>query len=249
MCDGRTVRMGRVFAADGRALVVAMDHLVVLESPEPGLADIVGLVRQVRDGGADAIIATRGVLTQAARQLRGLPVVLSVPLGGDSPHHVPETAVRLGADMVKVLAYPFTSGFSTAAAEISALASACERWGLPLMVETVPGGFDAGPEMRTADRLTAAARIAVELGASAVKTSVPELSGGGVDLVGAKLLASYVPVPVVVLGGRPVARHEVITRAEAIVQSGLAGLAVGRNVWTREAGQVVRALRDVVHPR
>jgi class I fructose-bisphosphate aldolase/fructose-bisphosphate aldolase/2-amino-3,7-dideoxy-D-threo-hept-6-ulosonate synthase len=244
---GWTVRMARVFGPRQRTVLVALDHLAVLPEPEPALRDPAALVSAVRAAGADGVIITRGALTQSGAELAGLAVVLSVPLDPTIPAHVPELALRLGADLVKVIFTPFTDGADDQAATLGALCTACHRWDLPVLVETVPGGFRAGGRHRHAAGLTAAARMATELGAAAIKTFMPQqpdtVDGGAADPDGLRDLCRYAGVPVLLLGGRRIELSELVELTTVAIEAGAAGVAIGRNVWGADSpGQVVGAL-------
>jgi DhnA family fructose-bisphosphate aldolase class Ia len=242
---GWTVRMGRVFGQQRRTVLIALDHLAVLPEPEPALGDPVTLVATVRDAGAHGVIITRGALAQTAGELAGLAVVLSIPLAGD-PVPAAELALRLGADMVKVVFTPFTDSNDGGAAALSALTAVCQRWDLPVLVETVPGGFSATGADRHAPRLITAARMATELGATAIKTFAPRSTvngSSGVDLAGLRELCRYAGVPVLLVGGDPIEPVELVRLWDLAIQAGAAGMAVGRNVWgAAEPGQVVALL-------
>jgi DhnA family fructose-bisphosphate aldolase class Ia len=254
---GRDRRMRRVFGEDGRTVIVAVDHLSVFAEPVPALCELPAVIAATQAGGADGLITTRGALDQASAAMSAMACILSVPLTADSARHAPELALRLAADLVKVVFCPFTGESSTAAGWLSALITACDRWELPVMVETVPGGWRGDGTMRQAEALTAGARIAVELGASAIKTFLPltgAAEGQGLrtppefDEDGMRELCRYVPVPVVVLGGDRTELDVLCGNVSAAVGAGAAGIAVGRNAWGHPApGEVIRALAHVVH--
>jgi DhnA family fructose-bisphosphate aldolase class Ia len=233
-------------------MIVAMDHLVVMPYREPGLADIPKLTVTIREAGADAVLVTQGALREAGPHLGDLGVIFSAPLAADSASRVPETALACGADMVKVLVYPFTPDFADASNWLMALTSACRRWDLPVMAETVPGGFAAEPAKRETDAIVSGARIAFELGASVIKTPIPIRPGSGQeekdDLDGLRLLCDYLPVPVVVLGGDPVSRSVLNERIAGALAAGVAGVAAGRNVWSHDDPAArVSLLSEIVH--
>ncbi|HEU5472492.1 MAG TPA: hypothetical protein VFV67_17720 [Actinophytocola sp.] len=245
--------MTRVFGPGQRSVLVAIDHLAVLAEPEPALRDPAALVSTVRAAGADGVMLTRGALAQASAELAGLAVVLSVPLDPASPAHVPDLALRLGAHMVKVIFTPFTDGADDQAATLGALTTACHRWDLPVMIETVPGGFAAGGKYRQTATLAAAARIATELGAAAIKTFMPRMATtvdgtGPADPDGLRDLCQYAGVPVLILGGQRIELAELIDLTTAAIDAGAAGVAVGRNIWGADSpGAVVDALVRAVH--
>lgn len=128
-----------------------------------------------------------------------------------------ETALRLGADAVKVIIFP---GWGPdPRGRLADLAESCARWGMPLLVETIPGGWEAGPEMRTAEALAAAARSAAELGADVVKTFYTE---------GFRKAVGHAGVPVLILSGPGRGSGDaLVATVEAGLSEGAAGPSSG----------------------
>ena len=236
-------RMRHCFRADGRTFIVAMDHSSFMDSTAAGLGAAGATIGEARAAGADAFMIPRGTMNAWPEAMADAGLILSLSLADPGYQRAVEVALAAGADMVKVMLYPFTTTFDHDAGALNHLASECERWGVPLMVETVPGGFAAGSEMRTPERLAAAARIGVELGARVIKTFYPG------DAAGMALLAGYVPVPVVVLGGEKTENvGEFLDGIATALSAGAAGVAVGRNVWaSQNVGAIAQALAAVVH--
>ena len=85
-------RMRRVFASDGRALIVAMDHAGYM-GPVGGLIEPVATVRAVVAGGADAVMTTLGTAKRIASALDGRGLILSVDLNAADP-----VAVRIAVN-------------------------------------------------------------------------------------------------------------------------------------------------------
>lgn len=61
--SGRDIRMGRLFGAEGKAVVVACDH-GMFDGPHKGMADIPRMLAGLGDG-ADGILLSPGVLPHA----------------------------------------------------------------------------------------------------------------------------------------------------------------------------------------
>src|SRR5438309_6339183 len=135
----KALRMRRLFRADGRVLLVAMDHAAFM-GPADGL-DLPTLCAVVR-AGADAVMTTFGTARRAAAEpglLGQAALVLSLDVHAPEPEEQVLNAVRLGADSVKVLA---ASGDHAQWTALQRYALSCERWGMPLQAEVIPGGFD-----------------------------------------------------------------------------------------------------------
>jgi len=123
---------------------------------------------------------------------------------------------------------------------LAAVVSEAHHWGLPVMGEMQPGGFNGGPEQRTAQAVAVAARVAAELGADWVKIPYAE----GFDRV-----VNTCYVPVVMLGGAKArddrAMLETIKRA---LVAGAAGVAIGRNIFQADnPAAMTAAVAALVH--
>lgn len=233
--------MARLFGGDGRAVVVAMDHSSFMNVPLAGLDDVGRTAREVIAGGADAVMVPIGSAMAWADALAGAALILSVPNKPPGLERSIETALAVGADAVKCMCYPWSDDDQAGA--VAWLGHECRRWGLPLMVETIPGGFAAGGEMRSPDRIAAGARVGVELGAAMIKTFYPGSPEGMTKVVG------NCPVPVVVLGGERAADDQAVVQSvfEA-VHAGARGVAIGRNIWQHPNPRgITRAIAGVVH--
>jgi DhnA family fructose-bisphosphate aldolase class Ia len=153
-----------------------------------------------------------------------------------------ESALRLGADALKVIATPFT-GNRENLANCERLGLECAAWGMPYLVETIPGTFAAGPEMRTVEKIAAGARIGAEMGADFIKTFYT----GSPDSF--QTVLQNATVPVIVLGGeRANNAREVLTQIHEAMQAGASGVAVGRNIWGHEyPAKMTAAIAAIVH--
>jgi class I fructose-bisphosphate aldolase len=246
--EGKQLRLARILGADRSALIVPLDHALTL-GPIPGLVDIGSLVQTLSAAQPDALIVHRGVLSSASWDPTLAPRII-MHLSGNSTFDEQsqvkalvasvEDAVRLGADGVSVHVSLGTDHDRSTLAEVGAISSASERYGLPLlamMYVSAPGRAE------DATAIAHAARIGAELGADIVKVNAPR---DPADL--ASIFAGCY-VPVLLAGGEanasPLGTLELIERGMA---SGGAGACVGRNVFQApDPFSCVRALRDVIH--
>ncbi len=111
------------------------------------------------------------------------------------------------------------------------------------MAEVIPGGFGGGAEMRTPDKIAAAARMAMEAGADVIKTFYTG------DATTFQQVVTYCPVPLVVLGGERAGDDEaLLSSVRDALAAGATGVAIGRNVWGHSQPESIAArLRRVVH--
>lgn len=242
-----TRRLGRIFKPDGRAFIVALDHGLT-EGPARGLEAPEALITALAAGGADAVLAGYGLARRCAHALAPLGLIVRLDGGTTTlgamrpsgPFFDVEDALRLGADAVVVSAFPGTPQEEASLHALAAAVTSAHRWGVPVLGEMQPGGFDAPPEARTIDAVAVAARVGAELGADWVK--VPYAAGF-------ERVAATCGVPAVILGGAragdPRALLENIARALA---AGAAGVAIGRNIFQADdPAAMTAAVAALVH--
>ena len=82
MAPFRNHRMNHIFREDGKAFIVAMDHCSLFGLMD-GLGDPGKVLRQVRRGGADAILTSYGVGKQFVEDIGDMGLILRVD-GGTS---------------------------------------------------------------------------------------------------------------------------------------------------------------------
>jgi DhnA family fructose-bisphosphate aldolase class Ia len=225
-----------------------MDHGLI-DGPCPGLEQPGATIAKITAGGADAVLTSYGVATRFATELAGLGLILRVDggatsLGGGGGQggifFGVEEALRLGADAVAVSAFPGSPVEVESLERLAHVIAAAHRWGLPVMAEMVPGGFDSPPDKRTPHAIALAVRVAAELGADMVKT--PYCAGFEQVIAGCY-------VPVVVLGGAKRGSEAVmLADIAAAMQVGGAGVAIGRNIFQAEVpAAMTAAVARVVH--
>lgn len=242
-----TRRLRRIFREDGRTLIVALDHGLT-EGPTSGLEQPRRVLEQIAAGGADAILTSYGVAARFAAQIASLGLILRLDVGESKlgqmgpgrPFFTVEDALRVGADAVAVSAFPGTPQEADTMQFLAHTIAAAHTWGMPVMAELQPGGFDAGPEINTPEAVALSARIAAELGADWVK--VPNAGDFSQVVAGCY-------VPVVMLGGVKVRDPRPLFEAVwNAVQAGAVGVAIGRNIFQADdPAAMVAALRSILH--
>jgi DhnA family fructose-bisphosphate aldolase class Ia len=245
---GKRRRARHLFGADGRAVFVAMDHPAYMGTGVPlGAADAIAA------GRPDAVLTTWHLARTHPEAFAASGLVLRIDggisdLGGppsedtSSLLYKAEEAMVLGADAVVIMIFPGTSDEHRSLGRLARLSAECELLGLPVMAESIPGGW--GQEVPwTAENIGKGARIAIELGADMVKTLCPGPTEEFAEVVEA------CPGPVVALGGPKLDNEdEVVAMAAGVVAAGGAGVAIGRNVWgSDDPAALVGRLRVAVH--
>lgn len=247
---GKTLRLNRILNRnDGRSVIVAIDHGGIagpvkgIESPASVIADCVA-------AGADAVLATRGIVRAAIGEWdRSTSVILRLTggftvLGGGFEEELictPSSAVAYGADAVAMTVKfghrregDFTRQASLAIGE-------CETLGMPVMIEAM--AKMEGKKSNDPENIRLAARAAQEIGADIVKTYYT----GDPDSF--RKVVEGCPVPVVILGGeKNDSLASLFSDVYWSVQAGGAGIAIGRNIWAQgRTRAMVEAMNGLVH--
>ena len=234
-------RMHRLLKEDGRILIVAMDHTSFMDAPVDGLARYGDTCRAVVPAGADAFLSPIGSIVTFGDAIGPAAAIASFDTSPPFLEVAVERALSVGADAVKSMAYPFTGDDSLKQA--ARLAADAARYGLPYIIEPIPGGF-AAADMHTPDKIAAGARIAAETGADVVKT----LYTGDPETM--RKVVEYAMVPVVILGGakKGSVRELYQDVYDAINLAGCSGVAIGNNIWRDpDPAGITRGLAAIIH--
>lgn len=258
MSAGLTYRMGRIFGRDGRAMILPVDHGLMLGRVK-GLEQPRSVIEAAVGAGCDGLLMSPGVARAAVDIFadRHSPArLLTVdtlfndgdtdPGAGTAVASVRQAAA-LGADAVKLLmAWDVPAAERTATARrIAAVIEEADRWDIPVMAEPTALRMPRGEQ--AVELELHGARIAMELGAHIIKIAYPG------DPTVMTSLAAELGVPVVILGGPRVSTAaDLIRMVDEAITSGACGIVIGRQVWQRaesERAAVTRALIEVVHGR
>ena len=234
-------RMHRLLGKDGRILIVAMDHTSFMDQTVDGLVRYGETCASVVPAGADAFLSPVGSIIKFGDAIGTAAAVASMDVSPPFLEVAVERALSVGADAVKTMAYPFTGDDSLKNA--ARFAADAARFGVPYIIEPIPGGF-AATDMHTPEKIAAGARIAAETGADIVKT----LYTG--DPESMRRVVEYAMVPVVVLGGakKGSVRELYQDVYDAVIVAGCAGVAIGNNIWRDpDPAGITRGLAAIIH--
>ncbi|MBO9605163.1 MAG: aldolase [Paenibacillaceae bacterium] len=258
-------RRNRLFAQDGKCFDVAIDHGFFNEgSFLSGIENIEQAVATIVDAGPDAVQLTVG----QARFLQRIPgkqkpsLVMRTDAGNFYNRQLPphlfshlipdavEQAVALDAAcvVVNLLLLPGRPElYHESLRNVCALKPACERFGMPMMVEPLVmqpndthGGYMVDGDL---GKIVPLVRQAVELGADLIKADPCD------DVTEYHRVVEAAPgIPVLVRGGGLASDEEVLERTYAIMQQGASGIVYGRNVVQHRApARMTKALMAIVH--
>jgi DhnA family fructose-bisphosphate aldolase class Ia len=249
MSPGKQRRFNRLFASDGKTVIAALDHGIAGIAPLAGLQEPGRLISSIAAAGVDALIVTPGIVRGFAANFARAGIILRVDCGptaltgewaGTKPVVSVEEALCLGADAVVAMGIVGAPGETRSLHALTALAAACDRWGVVLVAEMLPGGFDASDT--SSEQIAVAARVGAEVGADVIKIRY----SGSTESFRTVTSACYVPV--VMLGGSKQSLQQLRTSTCDALTAGAKGVAVGRNIWQADdPGHVVAMLREAVH--
>lgn len=243
-------------------MAVALDHGLTGESVEfRGLERFTETVSQIVTAGPDALLVSSGQakhLTKLAVRLPALIVRVDVTNAYQrpTPQQIYDRVladaelIALRADaaaiIVNLLGVPgHPEATSESIAAILAIRAACETYAIPLIVEVMVLRPQADGSLRPGarlDELVGLVRLAVELGADALKVTPPD----ELDAFGE--LVQVAGVPLLALGGARGETRAVLEQTATLVRNGAAGVIFGRNVFQHpNPPAMVRALRHLVH--
>lgn len=226
-------RFNKIFQPDGKAFIVAFDH-GLLDGPAAGMEKPAEILEQIVAGGADALLTSYGTATRFAKEIAPLGLILRMDGGGTilgeigpgSQFFSIEEAIRIGADALVVSAFPGAANEEESLAILANVIGEAHQWGIPVMGEMVPGGFDSPDHMRTAESIAIAARVGAELGSDWVK--IPYAPGF-------ERVTSTCYVPTVILGGaKKGSEKDMLVKIRAALDVGAKGVAIGRNIFQAE---------------
>jgi fructose-bisphosphate aldolase, class I len=262
---GKKIRMGRLFGADGRALLIAYSHGVI-RGPLPGLDRAGGLAPMIRRmRSADGVMVSPGMLPLVEEEFvgRDAPALVLMsdwmnqgrlhggkrlyPEGVSTPMVTAEQAVSVGADAVMTYLWVGGSDPRQEAEEVrrnSEWARACEAVGLPLMIESRGLRDEYLPDgMADLELLKLHTRMAAELGADLIKT----VYSGSPETF--REVTSACHVPILVAGGSKRAEADAFKLAEETIAGGGAGIVFGRNIFqSADVEGTLARFRGIVHP-
>lgn len=239
---GMKDRLSRIFnPKTGRTVMLAFDHGFIM-GPTSGLEridlTIVPLIEH-----ADCLMCARGILRSLVPPSSGKPICLRSDAGSTILTELNNNVVIDVQDAVKLNASALAVMVSVGETETEAgtianlyhAVDAGQAVGIPVMGVTAVGKDMA----RDARYFGLASRVCAENGANIVKTYYTE---------GFEKVVACCPVPIVIAGGKKLPELEALELAYKAIQSGAAGVDMGRNVFQSEKpAAMIQAISAVVH--
>jgi len=243
---GHLLRLRRILRpSTGRTLIVPLDHALP-DGLLPGLSDSRRIIADAARAGADAVMLRPGLMDAVVEtDSRGVGVILMLTgrLTRGVDHvllNTVEHAVRCGADAVCAEFKLGSSGDLENARLAGEVVEAARRFAVPVLMTCY--ALREHVEKVGPVAYAHACRICEELGADLIKTSLPP----DPEIISACL--SAVRIPIVLAGGAGGRTLDLMSHVGAAVALGVAGAAIGRNIWGHEDPVGTgRRFRDIVH--
>lgn len=245
---GKILRLHSIFKGKNRkACIVPIDHGITL-GPIAGLENCGSLVRQLVEGGADAIVTHKGILNQLSDQpglSRGtylLHISASTCLGSSQSYKVSvgsvAEGVRMGAAGISVHVNLGTAREPEMLTEFGRISEECFQWGMPLLAMMYVDGCK-----HDVKKIAHAARLAQEIGADMVKIDYPGSAEGLHEVT------HGVQIPVLIAGGAKTDSPADILRAVSdAMLGGASGVSIGRNIFQHANPKLItQMIHNIVH--
>ncbi|XGI83776.1 2-amino-3,7-dideoxy-D-threo-hept-6-ulosonate synthase [Halorutilales archaeon Cl-col2-1] len=246
---GKEIRLDRIRDRESKNFVIIpMDHGVSI-GPVEGLRDLESTVNDIAEGGGDAVLMQKGIVSEGHRgkgRDMGLIVHINAATSLGEPNNkvlvgTVEEAVRRGADAVSVQVNVGSETEPQQLQDLGKVADECEKYGMPLVAMMYVRGHDV--DSADVENIAHATRIGAELGADVVKTAYT----GDPDEY--RQVIEGCPAPVVIAGGpKAETEREVLQDISDAMDVGARGVAMGRNVFQRDnVPSMVNAISSIVH--
>ncbi len=248
---GKTIRLERILNRNTRKMIIVpMDHGVTV-GPIEGLIDMPVTVDSISEGGANAIIMHKGLVSRGHRHSGrdiGLIIHLSAStvLSPDSNAKTlvcsVEEAIKLGADGVSVHINIGANTESDMLHNLGFVSNACMEWGMPLLAMMYTRGEKIKNEYDV-KVVKHAARVGAELGADIVKVNYTGTPDTFFEVT------SGCPVPVVIAGGEKMETdQEILDMVSGSIKAGGAGVSIGRNIFQHDdPSLIIKKISEIVH--
>jgi putative autoinducer-2 (AI-2) aldolase len=189
---------------------------------------------------------TRGILRNCVSPGTSVPIVLRVSggssiIGGDLSNEgittSMEDAVRMNVAAVALSIFVGSDYEQQTLMNLAMLVDMAQEYGIPVLAVTAVGKELGKRDVRF---LTLSCRIAVELGASFVKTYYCDEFEKVIECT---------PVPVVIAGGPKLETElDAFKLAHSAIEQGASGVDFGRNIWQNPNPiGMIQAIRAIVH--
>lgn len=240
---GMKDRLSRIFSpASGKTVMLAFDHGYFM-GPVSGLERLDLLLPKLAKH-ADCLMGTRGAIRSCIPPVFNKSIALRASSGSsvlqdDLSHESMvvdmEDAIKMNASAIAIQTFIGADGQKETIEALNKAVNLGSRYSIPVM-----GVVAVGKEMeRTTQFFLLATRMLAEFGVQMVKTYYCD------DF---EKVAAACPVPLVVAGGKKIDEKDALSLAYHSIQSGAAGVDMGRNIFqAKDPEAMIQAVAKVVH--
>jgi len=289
---GELARARQLVDDHGKSLILPYDQFIEHDARHLDAASDAGnphyIMELARDGGYTGVAVHYGIAARYWSRLEGaVPLIAKINGKTSIPPQdrafsaftaSVEDAVRVGAVAVGYTMYYGSPRESEDLPQLAGVRRECERLGVPLVVWAYPRGeaIDRKGGRDTSYALESAARMAMEMGATIIKSNVPQAAGAeflsnpeapkyfrelerellqtaddeAMQTRVDRVVAAAQGIPVLFSGGSEIDDDDLLYRAEVCVKAGCLGFIFGRNMWKRERGkalEITERLKTLLH--
>lgn len=248
---GKTIRMNRIFAEDGRAVMVAINHGMHMGASK-GLTDMKTLLTDLTAEHPDSYTIHKGIAMRYGDIFAGKSALVVKSTNAtrffrpaETPLTSVEEVVALGADAIAIGLSLADDDERAAMRHVGEVVAAAEKYGMPTVTHSYPcGNLLTDAERFSVENVSYAVRVSQELGVDIIKTF---WTGSGSTFE--KVVKIGSPNKVVISGGpRCETLRECFKMTREGIDAGAAGITYGRNIWEHEyPAAVLRGLVAIVH--
>ncbi len=248
---GKQIRMERLINRNTRrTVIVPMDHGISV-GPIPGIIDMKTTIDRIAEGGANAIVEHKGLVTEGHRK-KGSDIGLIIHLSASTSLSMypnaktlvcsVEEAIKLGADGISIHVNLGNGQEKEMLNDFGKVVYEARNWGIPVLAMMYPRGEKIKDEYDV-NVVKHVARVGCEMGADLVKVSYT----GSVETF--KEVTAGCTVPVVIAGGAKMdSDRDILEMVKGSVDAGGSGVSIGRNVFQhRDPKLMVQAISSIVH--
>jgi class I fructose-bisphosphate aldolase len=145
--EGLERRTARIFASDGKSVVLAFDHGMG-GARHAGMKNPGQTLRDCISAGSDAVLITPGLARQFGEDLTSVGVVINLDIASGNDESAVREAMLLGVEMGKFIFYPGSEAVPDSQARTRHMIVTAHDQGLPVMVEPIPVSFEASTPTR-----------------------------------------------------------------------------------------------------
>ena len=234
---------------NGRGVWVPIDH-GLSDFPLTGLTPVNLLLQRLAEGGADAIVAQKGLISYALNEgYDAVPFIAhlsasTVHGGADAARKVlvgtVEESIRRGAIGVSAQVNLGSDGEADMLTSLGQVTDSAQRQGIPSLGMVYPRGPNLSIQADDSTRgVSHAVRLAFEIGCDVVKVPLTDFTAE---------VVSAAPIPVLFAGGDSEDFSVLLNRLEVAMAAGAAGVCMGRQIFgSNDPVARLGAVRAVVH--